>query len=56
MYIKVEVPANGLNVNNNDFVALHSIGKYSEGLRVLIRVESSTRIETLNPSEPRISA
>ena len=31
MYIKVVVPANGLKVNRNDFVALHSIGKYSEG-------------------------
>ena len=29
-----------LKVNHNDFVALYSIGKYSEGLSVLIRVES----------------
>ena len=44
MYIKVVVPANGLKVNQSDFVALHSIGKYSEGLRVLIRVEYCTHI------------
>ena len=31
-------------INYNDFVALHSIGKYSEGLRVLIRVEYCTHI------------
>ena len=36
MYIKVVVPANGLKVNHNDFVALHSIGKFSEGLKCLI--------------------
>ena len=36
MYIKVVVPANGLKVNHNDFVALHSIGKYSEGVKDLI--------------------
>ena len=35
MYIKVVVPANGLKVNHNDFVALHSIEKFSEGLRCL---------------------
>ena len=44
MYIKVVVPANGLKVNHNDFVALHSIGKFSEGLRVLFRVEYYTHI------------
>ena len=35
MYIKGVVPANGLKVNHNDFVALHSIGKFTEGLRCL---------------------
>ena len=30
------MPANGLKVNHNDFVALHSIGKFSEGLKCLI--------------------
>ena len=39
--IKVVVPANGLKVNHNDFVALHSIRKYSEGLKILVRVEYS---------------
>ena len=36
VYIKVVVPANGLKLNHNDFVALHSIGKFSEGLKCLI--------------------
>ena len=34
----------GKKVNRNDFVALHSIGKFSEGLRVLVRVEYCTHI------------
>ena len=44
VYIKVVVPANRLKVNHNDVVALHSIGKFSEGLRVLLRVEYCTHI------------
>ena len=33
-----------MQVNHYDFVALHSTGKYSEGLRVLFRVEYCTHI------------
>ena len=29
------MPANGLKVNHNDFVALHSTGKFSEGFKCL---------------------
>ena len=52
MYIKVVVPANGLKVNHNDFVALHSIGKYSEGVKGLI--SSGILYTYINPSREQL--